>query len=402
MDRAGTPLTPLVTHADRRSVEQARRIEREIGRQRHLATAGNRPYPGGIASTTWRWYAEHAPELLRPGRPGRLPDDMAAPAADRRPGDRPVARLVPWRVPHRDARRLGAGPGRGRRRPARPAPGRPRRRPGRRRARPGRRRASWACEAASRCWPAAWTAAPRCSRRPSRRPKPAGPPAAASGAPGLLVNSVGSTDVLAMAVDRAEAHAAPAHPGARRRAGAGSPSPPWPVAGTHHRLGPPHAVRRPVAPTTSTRWSGAARARAGPGHGVRFRPYLAGDRTTLNQPRGGFSGLTLATTREHLLAAVLDGLAAASAARLPRLAAVGTPLPVVYVTGGAAADVLYRDWPRAAGRRALGAAAARRGDPGRGRRSGRGGSGQGPRVPTRRTRSDTKRRRPVHPASNAD
>jgi xylulokinase len=80
-------------------------------------------------------------------------------------------------------------------------------------------------------------------------------------------------------------------------------------------------------------------------HGVRFRPYLSGDRTTLNQPRGGFSGLTLATTREHLLAAILDGLAAASAARLPRLAAVGTPRPVVHVTGGAAADVLYRDWP---------------------------------------------------------
>jgi xylulokinase len=80
-------------------------------------------------------------------------------------------------------------------------------------------------------------------------------------------------------------------------------------------------------------------------HGVRFRPYLAGDRTTLNQPRGGFAGMTLATTREDLLAAVLDGLAEASAARLPRLAAVGTPRPVVYVTGGAATDVMFRDWP---------------------------------------------------------
>jgi sugar (pentulose or hexulose) kinase len=79
--------------------------------------------------------------------------------------------------------------------------------------------------------------------------------------------------------------------------------------------------------------------------GARFRPYLAGDRTTLNQPRGGFSGLTLATTREQMLSAVLEGLAAASAARLPRLAAVATPQPVVYVTGGAAADILYRDWP---------------------------------------------------------
>ena len=79
--------------------------------------------------------------------------------------------------------------------------------------------------------------------------------------------------------------------------------------------------------------------------GVRFRPYLSGDRTTLNQPRGAFSGLTLATTREQLLSAVLEGLAAAGAARLPRLAAVGTPESTVYVTGRAASDVLYRDWP---------------------------------------------------------
>jgi sugar (pentulose or hexulose) kinase len=79
--------------------------------------------------------------------------------------------------------------------------------------------------------------------------------------------------------------------------------------------------------------------------GVRFRPYLAGDRTTLNQPRGGFSGLTLATTREQLLTAVVDGLAAASAARVPLLTAVRAPRPLVFVTGGAAAEVMYRDWP---------------------------------------------------------
>jgi len=36
---------------------------------------------------------------------------------------------------------------------------------------------------------------------------------------------------------------------------------------------------------------------------------------------------------------------AASAARLPRLAEVGSPRPIVHVTGGAAVDVLHRDWP---------------------------------------------------------
>jgi hypothetical protein len=60
--------------------------------------------------------------------------------------------------------------------------------------------------------------------------------------------------------------------------------------------------------------------------------------------------------REHLLSAVLEGLAAGSAARVPRLAAVATPQPVGYVTGGAAVDVLYRDRPPGGGageRRAL-------------------------------------------------
>jgi len=46
-----------------------------------------------------------------------------------------------------------------------------------------------------------------------------------------------------------------------------------------------------------------------------------------------------------MLTAVLNGLATAGAARLPLLAAVRSPRPLVFVTGGAAADVMYRDWP---------------------------------------------------------
>ena len=41
---------------------------------------------------------------------------------------------------------------------------------------------------------------------------------------------------------------------------------------------------------------------------VRFRPYLAGDRQSLTPKRGGFTGLTLATTRNDLLAAILIGI----------------------------------------------------------------------------------------------
>jgi sugar (pentulose or hexulose) kinase len=61
----GQPLTRLVTHADRRSLSQGRRIEALVGRERHVQLAGNRPTPGGISSTTAAWFAEHEPSVMR-------------------------------------------------------------------------------------------------------------------------------------------------------------------------------------------------------------------------------------------------------------------------------------------------------------------------------------------------
>jgi len=71
-------------------------------------------------------------------------------------------------------------------------------------------------------------------------------------------------------------------------------------------------------------------------------PARTPERQRWTSRAAGFSVIT----REHLLAAVLNGLAAASAARLPRLAEVGSPRPIVHVTGGAAVDVLHRDGRR--------------------------------------------------------
>jgi xylulokinase len=65
MDKRGKPLTPIVTHQDRRSVEIAREIEHRVGKARHLKLAGNRPFPGGISSTTWGWFNRHQPRLMR-------------------------------------------------------------------------------------------------------------------------------------------------------------------------------------------------------------------------------------------------------------------------------------------------------------------------------------------------
>ena len=65
MDKRGRAITPIVTHQDRRSVDVAREIEKSVGKSRHLKLAGNRPFPGGVSSTTWAWFNRHQPRLMR-------------------------------------------------------------------------------------------------------------------------------------------------------------------------------------------------------------------------------------------------------------------------------------------------------------------------------------------------
>jgi xylulokinase len=336
MDKRGEPLTPLVTHADRRSVEQAGRIEREVGKRKHLEVTGNRPYPGGIASTTWRWYADNEPELLtRADLVGALTTwlhrrmtgervidpsqasflgvyrtttldgwdtDLVA-VAGGKVGQLPdvhEANRVVGRLGRDAARELGLSDG-------------------------------IPMQAGCLDGSAAMLAA-----------------MAEDGSDdaGLLVNSVGSTDVLAMLIDEPR----PMPRLLTRALGVGRR---WVAVATLASAGTTFAwAQRTLFPDLESAAFHALIAQVGTegdSHGVRFRPFLAGDRTTLNQPRGGFSGLTLATTREHLLTAVVDGLAAASAARLPLLEAVRAPRPKVFVTGGAATDVMYRDWPAPSG-----------------------------------------------------
>ncbi|HEX8339516.1 MAG TPA: FGGY family carbohydrate kinase, partial [Tepidisphaeraceae bacterium] len=68
LDKGGHALTPVVTHQDRRSVDEALAIEGRIGRQRHLSICGNRPTPGGISSTTAAWFIRRAPGAMRRAR----------------------------------------------------------------------------------------------------------------------------------------------------------------------------------------------------------------------------------------------------------------------------------------------------------------------------------------------
>src|SRR5690242_4016990 len=65
MDKRGRPVTPIVTHQDRRSIDVARELERRVGKRRLLRLAGNRPFPGGISSTTWAWFNRNEPARMR-------------------------------------------------------------------------------------------------------------------------------------------------------------------------------------------------------------------------------------------------------------------------------------------------------------------------------------------------
>ncbi len=65
MDKHGHAITPMVTHQDRRSVDVAIEFENKIGKSRHLKLVGNRPVPGGISSTTWAWFNRHEKSLMR-------------------------------------------------------------------------------------------------------------------------------------------------------------------------------------------------------------------------------------------------------------------------------------------------------------------------------------------------
>jgi sugar (pentulose or hexulose) kinase len=71
---------------------------------------------------------------------------------------------------------------------------------------------------------------------------------------------------------------------------------------------------------------------------VRFGPYLTGDRQSLEKRAGSWSGLTLAATREEMLAAVLKSMNRVLAATLAEAAQVVELKPVIKLTGGMSDD----------------------------------------------------------------
>lgn len=332
LDRAGNALTPLVTHQDRRSVPEALQLERKIGAARHLKLCGCRPFPGGISSTTWAWFKKHEPAALRGADlVGHLNTFLHRRLTGARVTDPSNASftglydtltLRGWNdelcanlgvkkslLPEvHDADRIG-----------------------------GR-------------------ITPEAARAFGLRAGTAMIVGLMDGSAGMLLagakvgqlfNVTGSTDVLALCTDRPKPH-----PRLLTRA--------LGVQGKWLQVSTLAAVASaiywvrdqmcPQMPIEEFREEFRRLAKIGPAASgnVRFEPYMAGERTSIVQRQGAFTGLTLASTREQMLSAIVESLITASAERLPLLSASGTKLlRTVAVSGGSDRldDIMRRDWP---------------------------------------------------------
>lgn len=65
MDREGKHLYPAILHLDRRSEKQARWALKKAGKEMFLRINGNLPFPGGISLTSILWLKENHPDIYR-------------------------------------------------------------------------------------------------------------------------------------------------------------------------------------------------------------------------------------------------------------------------------------------------------------------------------------------------
>jgi xylulokinase len=169
--------------------------------------------------------------------------------------------------------------------------------------------------------------------------------------PGQLLNVTGSTDVLALCTDRPRPH----ENLLTRALGVGKR---WLSVSTQAAAGSAldwaHQIFFSEMP--AKKFYGIVSKLADeiddddPAAPVHFENYLAGSRTSLEQPTASFTGLSLSTTREDMLRSLLQSLARESAARMKLLAKVN-PIRIrrkVLLTGGVQgglSHLLHRGWP---------------------------------------------------------
>jgi xylulokinase len=331
MDKKGRALTPVITHQDRRSVDTAIELEKRVGKSRHLKLAGNRPFPGGISSTTWAWHLKNAPEVMKRAdlvghfstylhrylTHSRLVDPSHASFM----GLYDTPRLAGWNdelinaigasehhLPQiEDADAVGG---------------------------------LLVREAGAELGLVHGTPVLVGCVDTSAAMLHVG------AKPGQLMNTCGTTDVLALCTDKPRPHERLL----TRGLGVGKM---WVSVGTIAAAGASidWARRELFRDLSDAKFKAllVQLSRKPIKSSVKFDPYLAGERTSVEQKQGAFTGLTLATTREQMLTAIIESLAAQSAARLPLLEQGGTHiLSAVYVSGGVkegTADLMQRDWP---------------------------------------------------------
>jgi xylulokinase len=329
MDRHGKALTPFVTHQDRRSVDIAMELEERIGKQRHLKLDGNRPVPGGISSTTWLWFnRNHAALMRRADLVGHLNTFLLMRLTH--------ARLVdPSNASFMGLFKLD--------------------------------QSGWdeeLCDlvgASEHQLPqiVSADAVGGLVNHPAARMfgLTHGTPVLAGmidtggvmmlgGAKrGQMLNVAGSTDVLALCVDKPRPHE-------RLITRALGVEKKWMSVSTLAAAGSSFRwVRQQMFRDLSDAAFSKLIRKLGAKpltSSVQFDPYLAGDRMSIEQRHGELHGLTLASSREEILSAVIESIVRASAARVELLKQVnGAINQRVIVSGGVAeatGDLLHRDW----------------------------------------------------------
>jgi xylulokinase len=329
MDKRGAALTPFITHQDRRSVEIALELEKRIGKRRHLRLVGNRPVPGGISSTTWAWFNRHEPRLMRKADlVGHLNTFLLAQLTHARLVDPSNASFMGlleldqsgWSAELCDA--TGASEHQLPQIVSADAVG------------------GMVAHAAARKFGLTHGTPVLTGLIDT------GSAMLLAGArAGQLLNVAGSTDVLALCVDRPRPHE-------RLITRALGVEKKWlsvstlAAAGSSFRWVREQLFRDLSDPAFAKMMRNLAKKPLQ--SSVRFDPFLAGDRMSIEQRRAALTGLTLATSREEILSAVIDAITSASAERLDLLRKVNGRIDGrVIVSGGvveATGDLLHREW----------------------------------------------------------
>jgi xylulokinase len=329
-DARGKARLPVITHQDRRSVREARGLVDALGKKWLLAHTGNLPYPGGIGSSTLAWIAAHRRGVLRGhARVGQLSSV--------------IGNLLTgeWVIDPSQAVFLGLWDIRAWKwsKPVCAAVG------VREESLP---RCVWAdmkigglAEKVAREWGVA-----------SGIPVVGGfvdTSAAVLQTPmraGQLTHNSGSTDVLAMCVETPR----PEEGVLTRPVGVTEGG--WLAVRTIAAAGSAIAwARRELFDDVSDgKWNRIVRAAcvvADPETGPSCTPSFSGDRAAIEQIAGAsFHGVTLATSKEELLGAIVQGLLRESAVNYGMLAKIHRPAREVFFMGSASdvASAMHRSW----------------------------------------------------------